>query len=206
LSSYQDHGHLDLRTDSGRLGVALDAAKDSSISVYNESDQTTALISSSDNGGVIAVNDNQGRIAAVIDVEGSHDKLCGRIGVAAPGQAIRALLTTNGSEGVVAVLNENGETRGTMIGLTDGGTFHSYGSENTVLAVLGGTTEGGALTVNNDLGICRAALCVHKDGGQVQLYWAGSPVATLSAQEASGMLYLFDSEGELRTQLPEDAE
>ncbi len=206
MNNLNEAGYLEVSNRAGEPTITLDGDKDPKLVVRDGEKRIGVLIGSDEQGGMIAVHDNAGQLAALMDVDGNMDKPVGRIGVAAPGAELRSVLSVDREgQGIVHVFGSGGEQRAAIFGQKEGGTFHSFGAENIPLAVLGGTQHGGSLTVNNDLGICRAALSVHKDGGQVQLHWAGLPVATLSAQEHSGMLYLFDNEGDLKTRLPEDA-
>jgi hypothetical protein len=205
MNNLNEAGYLEICNAAGQPGISMDADEFPRFAMRDNEKRPVVLLTSDEQGGMIVVNDNAGQLAAVVDVDGSLDKPAGRIGVAGAGASLRSVLSVDAEgQGIASVFGANGEQRAAMFAQKDGGTFHSFGPENTALAVFGGTEHGGALTINNDLGISRAAICVHKDGGQLQLHWAGTPVATLSAQEQCGMLYLSDSDGEIRTRLPED--
>jgi hypothetical protein len=207
LSSVNDAGFIEASAQDGSHRVTLDGDGPGRL-VIREGDASPAvLITRGETGGSLSIHDNAGQLAALLDVEGNLDRPAGRIGVGARGaKSLRAMLSVDAAgQGLLTVLNGEGENRAILSGQQNGGVLHCFGSEGADVAVFGGTPNGGALTLSNDLGITRAAMCVHKDGGQLQLYWAGSPVATLSAQETCGMMYLFDSEGEMKLRLPEDA-
>ncbi len=206
LNSLNEAGYVEVCDAKGKPRLTLDGESAGKFTVRDNNDQVAAIVGAGESGGLVGIYDNVGKLAAAMDVEGNMDRPSGRVGVAGIEGTLRAMMNVDSDgQGVVSVLNGDGENRAMMSGQKEGGTFHSFGGEDTVLAVLGGTQHGGAITINNDLGISRAAMCVHKDGGQLQLFWAGSPVATLSAQETCGMMYLFDSDGDLKLRLPEDA-